>query len=134
MSDEKTLGAALVDRFVWKKVKHPKTWRPKEPGEEIVGYYGGKTLRNGTFGEYHVIVVHVPREGSFMVSGTQIVQLIDAASIREGWPIRIKWGGVLDLPGGKTLKQFEVQVAEGEPIEVEEMPRMAGFGQQQEAT
>lgn len=79
----------LRARYAWKKVEAPKTWRPSTNGEELTGFYGGKTLRNGQWGQYEVIVVHVPHRGTFMVSGTRVIQLVDAADIQTGWPIRI---------------------------------------------
>lgn len=118
----------LRSRYEWKQVEAPKTWRPKMIGEELVGFFGGKTLRNGQWGQYEVVLVHVPLRGSFMVSGTRINQLADASGIGVGWPIRIVWRGKVRLaeptPDGEVreMKQYDVFVAEGDPLSPEEMP------------
>ena len=71
------LAAELRDRFNWKQVEAPGLWRPDDIGEELIGYYGGRTLRTGPHGQYEVVIVHVPQQGAFMLSGTMIIQLID---------------------------------------------------------
>jgi hypothetical protein len=128
VTDNNTPRASDVRaRYEWRKVEAPKTWRPKAIGEELAGFYGGKTSRNGTFGQYEVVIVHIPRRGSFMISGTRILQLIDTSGIKLGWPIRIVWKGVIALPPppeDKTMKVFEVYVAEGDPVAPEELPRL----------
>lgn len=103
-------------RYKWKRVDAPKPWRPKDEGEELCGYYLGKTLRNGRFGQYEVALILVPARGTFMVSGTRVIQLIDAANIDVRWPIRIVWKGLIALSGDRSFKDFEVFVAQGEPL------------------
>lgn len=125
--DRSIIQAKLLARFEWKKVRAPQTWRPKEDGEELVGFYGGKTLKNGKFGQYEVVIVHVPTRGSYLVSGTSIIQLIDGACVRPGHPICIVWGGVKALTGDRTMKQFELRIAEGDPLEEELLPQLAGI-------
>lgn len=117
----------LREKYEWKKVEAPKTWRPKYNGEELVGFYGGRTIRSGSFGQYEVVIVHVPGRGSFMLSGTQLIQLIDAASADVGDPIRVVWGGYLKLGEAedgreKKMKQFTVFVVDGERLAPEDMP------------
>jgi len=116
----------LRERYEWKQVEAPKMWRPRMLGEELVGFFGGKSVRNGRFGQYEVVLVHVPRRGSFMVSGTRVSQLVDAAGVGEGWPVRIVWRGHVVLAGEeeRKMKLFDVFVAEGDPLSPEEMPRM----------
>ena len=116
MSDE------IRERFKWRKVAAPKTWRPEEAGQELVGYYGGRTLREGKYGQYEVILVHVPLEGSYTLSGTHLIQLVDASMIVLGHPIRIVWRGLVETTAGHQMKTFEVMVAEGEAVPVEAMP------------
>ena len=119
----------LKNRYEWKQVEKPKAWRAKAPGEELIGYYGGKTLRDGKFGQYEVAMIDVPHTGSFMVSGTEAIQLFDAAQIGIGWPVRVVWEGVQewgepDAAGKKkTVKKFKVFIAEGDPISPEYLPR-----------
>jgi len=133
MSDTKIPRDALLgnlkNRYEWKAVERPHTWRPTKEGEELIGFYGGKTLRDGQFGQYEVAMIHVPHEGSFMVSGTLAIRLFDAANIGVGWPVRVVWKGYKELEGEgsdgkkKKMKQFEVFIAEGDPIAPEYLPR-----------
>lgn len=118
---------AFVDRFGWRKVEAPKPWRPTELGEELFGYYGGRTLRNGMYGQYEVIIVHVPYKGAFMVSGVKVIQLVDAAMITRGHPIRITWKGLVDVgtDGKRPMKNFELLVAEDEEaLDEDQLPQI----------
>jgi hypothetical protein len=112
----------IRERFKWRKVVAPQTWRPSEVGQELVGYYGGRTLREGSFGQYEVVLVHVPLEGSYMLTGTQLIQLMDASMIVAGHPIRIVWQGLKETSAGHQMKMFDVLVAEGQVIPVEALP------------
>ncbi len=122
---------SILERYQWKEVHAPKSWYPKMPGTELVGFYGGRTTRNGSYGQYDVILVHVPVRGSFMVSGTKLMQLVDAAMIDIGHPIRIVWEGHQSLGKDpetgdeKRMKLFRVLVAEGDPIDVADLPRVS---------
>jgi len=116
------LAEHIRAQFKWRKVQAPKTWRPADVGEEVVGYYGGQTLKEGRYGQYSVALVHVPLGESVMLSGTKVIQLIDSSLIKPGHPIRIIWMGMKDLPNGHTMKDFEVHVAEGEAVPFEALP------------
>jgi hypothetical protein len=105
----------LRERFEWRKVELPKVWRP-EPGEELVGYFGNRTLRDGPHGQYEVVVVYIPKVGARMVSGTEAIQLVDSAMIKRGHPIRLKFLGREDIGNGRFKKKFSLMVAEGEPL------------------
>jgi hypothetical protein len=113
----------LRERYEWRKVETPKAWRPKELGEELLGFYGGKTSRSGPYGQYDLVLVHVPKRGSFLVSGTRVIQLIDAAGIEPGWPVRVVFRGVVQLDEQRRMKSFDVFVAEGDPVSPDELPR-----------
>ena len=102
----------MKDRYKWVAVKAPKTWHPKMPGEELVGFYGGRTLKSGMFGQYDVVLVHVPGQGAFILSGAVLIRYIDASMVSVGDPLRIVWRGVQDIGEGKTMKDFEVYTAE----------------------
>jgi hypothetical protein len=121
----------LRARYEWKKVEAPKRWNPRANGEELTGFYGGKTTRNGKFGQYDVVLVTVPRRGVFMISGTRIVQLADASGVDVGWPVRIVWRGTVKLDKSedgedRNMKMFDFFVAEGDPVSPEDMPRIKG--------
>lgn len=120
----------FVERYNWQKVHAPKAWKPRIVGEELVGFYGGRTLRNGKFGQYEVVLVHVPYRGTFMATGTELIQLLDSGLVCKGAPIRIIWRGLEDIgpdPDTKeprNKKRFELLVAEGDPIAEDELPEI----------
>lgn len=114
----------ILERFEWKKISAPRAWAPQVTGEELVGYYGGRTMRNGSFGQYEVVLVHVPVKGSLTISGIKIIQLLDAAMIRRGHPVRVIYKGHELLANGNTMRQFELFVAEGDPINEDELPQV----------
>lgn len=101
----------IKDRFTWKKIASAKAWRPKD-GEELVGYYAGRTLKNGSYGQYEVVLVHVPYEGMYTVSGTAIISLIDASRIEVDHPVKIVFVGKEKLEGEKHWKRFELYIAD----------------------
>jgi hypothetical protein len=111
----------LRKQYDWQKVKAPKTWYPKLPGEELIGYYGGRTLKNGRFGQYEVVVIHVPMKGAFLLTGTMLIQLLDAACCSPGDVVRIVWQGRKPLDGDREMKLYELYTAEeGTSVEVRE--------------
>jgi hypothetical protein len=123
-------SSSVRERYHWKEVHAPKTWYPKMPGAELVGFYGGRTTRTGYHGQYDVILVHVPAGGSYMVSGSKLMQLVDAAMLDIGHPIRVVWEGhqnVGTTASGeeKRMKLFRVLVAEGDPIDAADLPRVS---------
>lgn len=129
MSDETSGPGAdsILERYKWKKVLAPKTWLPKVPGTELVGFYAGRTMRQGSWGQYEVVLVLVPTKGAYMISGCQVIQLMDAAMVEAGHPVRIVYNGTQELTTqgvgeSRRMKLFEVFVAEGEPIDAMEMP------------
>lgn len=104
-------GAERLRQRVWKKVQAPKNWRP-EPGELLEGVYGGRTLRNGMYGQYEVILVRVPSEATtYMISGVKIIQLVDTALLRIGEDIRVHFVGDIKLGEDRTMRNFELYVA-----------------------
>jgi hypothetical protein len=61
-----------------------------------------------------VVVIAVPYKGTFTVSGTGLLNLVDSGMVTRGQAIRIFFGGYLDLGEGKQMKQFELYVGETE--------------------
>lgn len=114
----------IRERFKWRKVTSPRPWTPKEVGDRLVGYYGGRTVRTGKHGQYEVALVHVPLDGCYMLTGVRIIQLIDASMIGIGHPIQVIWQGLVDTAGGHQMKTFEVLVAEGDALPAEAMPEV----------
>lgn len=114
----------LLARYKWKKVEVPRAWHPRKVGEMLVGFYAGRTTRNGAYGQYDVILVLVPGEGAFMVSGVRLMQLVDASMTETGHPVQIIYQGEKDLGPEKdhTMKLFDFFVAEGEPVDASVMP------------
>ena len=103
---------ALADRYQWKKIKAPTTWQPRAIGAELVGFYGGRTMRKGIYGQYDVILVHVPKKRSYMVSGVRIIQLVDSAMLEPGDAIRIVFQGYKELSDDKRMRKFDLYVPE----------------------
>ena len=120
----KRFGSAAEMRaaFKWQRVEAPKPWKPKDVGEELVGYFGGRTLRNGNFGQYEVLLVLVPGKGAFTLSGTKIIQLADAAQLERGMPVLVKWFGEKETRAGNKMKDFDLLVPEGEALDADSLP------------
>lgn len=114
----------LREKYGWRKVEAPRIWRPLLPGDEIVGFFGGTTLRNGAYGQYHVVLVHVPHSGSFTVTGSALIRLIDTGMVAKGCPIRIIYQGTRVTENQHTEKQFELFIATGPAVAEEALPRM----------
>lgn len=96
----------------WRKIRAPKTWRPRDVGEELIGYYCGRTVRDGQWGQYETLIVVVPEVGAMMISGTKIIQLADIALLENGQLIRVKFCGRKLLDGDREMKDFELYVAD----------------------
>lgn len=114
--------AAIHARYKWRAIQPPRKWQPTEPGSELTGFYGGKTLRDGPHGQYYVCLVHVPLQGTFTASGTHLIQAVDAGMVPIGHPVRIVWQGYKETAAGHQMKVFEVMVAEGEALAEEALP------------
>lgn len=113
---EERIQSAILQKFTWRKVTAPKPWHPK-PGESIAGFYGGKSVKNGKFGQYQTIFVRIPGRGTVMVTGARIVQLIDAAMVEVGTPVHIAFQGKQDIGNDRTMNVFELNVADENAVE-----------------
>jgi len=100
----------------WRKVSAPKPWNPKEGGSELIGYYTGRSKRDGVHGQYEVLTVTVPYKGVFLVSGTILIQLADAAMLSRGDAVRIVFVERKQLDEERTMKVFELYVGEAEAL------------------
>lgn len=110
------IQSAILQKFTWRKVSAPKPWHPK-PGEEIAGFYGGRTVKNGKYGQYAAVFIRVPGRGALMVTGARIIQLLDAAMVEVGAPVHITFKGKQDIGDNKTMNVFELQVGDSNPLE-----------------
>lgn len=113
---------ALAERCGWKKVQAPIPWQPKKLGAELVGLYGGRTVRKGPFGQYDVIIMHVPKRRSYMVSGTRIIQLVDSAMLEPGDMIRVVFQGFMELADDKKMRLFDLYIPEERTHKDTEIP------------
>ena len=115
-------GHLIRERFQWRKVRTPIRWDPTSEGQELVGYYGGITRRDGKWGQYDCVLVHLPGQDSFFISGTKLVRLIHSSGVNVGHPIAIKWLGLVKTNSGKDMKDFELEVAQAPPVPVSALP------------
>lgn len=95
----------------WRKISSPSTWRPTD-GEELIGYYVGRTQYDGKFGPYEVLLVAVPYKGTFMISGTKLIQLADSAMLTRGDAVRVVFLGKVEISEKHEMKDFELYVGE----------------------
>lgn len=116
-------NAAKLKDMKWRKISAPKPWNPKESGAELIGYYAGRTKRDGVHGQYEVVTVLVPYKGAFMVSGTMLIQLADSAMLSRGDAVRIVFVERKQLDDDRHMKVFELYVGEGEALSEAEMPQ-----------
>lgn len=114
-------ASAKLKNVKWHKVSAPKPWNPKENGTELIGFYAGRTKRDGVHGQYEVVTVLVPYKGAFMVSGTVLIQLADAAMLTRGDAVRIVFVERKQLDNGHTMKVFELYVGETEALSEPEL-------------
>lgn len=115
-------NATKLRDMKWRKISAPRIWAPKEDGAELTGYYAGRTKRDGVHGQYEVVTVLVPYKGAFMISGTMVIQLADAAMLARGDAVRIVYKGRKQLDEDREMKLFELYVGEGEALSEADMP------------
>lgn len=104
-------SVSKLNNMKWRKITAPTPWHPKD-GDELIGYYGGRTKKDGRFGQYEVLLVYVPYKGAYTISGTGILQLADAAMISRGDALRIIFEGKKQLDEGHEKKLFALYVGE----------------------
>jgi len=114
-------ASAKLKDMKWRKVSAPKVWRPKD-GEELTGYYAGRTLRDGVHGQYEVATVLVPFKGAYLISGTMLIQLLDTAMLSRGDAVRVVFQGRKQLDDDRVIKLFELFVGEAPALTEVEMP------------
>ncbi len=90
----------------WKKVKGPTTWRP-EINDELVGCFGGRSLRNGSFGPYEIVILHTD-DRTYTVSGTVLLQLVESANPQLGDLLRVVYKGTKPTALQHDIKIFEL--------------------------
>ena len=112
---------AKLKQMKWRKIAAPQRWYP-HAGEELIGYYAGRTKRDGVHGQYEVVTVLVPYKGAFIISGTMLIQLADTAMLVRGDAVRVVFVGRKELSEGRSMKLFELYVGESEALAETEMP------------
>jgi hypothetical protein len=115
---EKPELKVVPEPITWRKLKRPKTWKPENSGEELVGYYLGQTIKDGRWGQYNVVMVAVPNTDGptttpYMASGSALIRAIDGGSVEVGMLVRIVYEGLKALDDDREMKLFEVYVGEG---------------------
>lgn len=118
----------LAHKLKWRRISLPTPWYPSVAGEELVGYYGGTTVRDGQFGQYQVIFISVPYKGTFVVSGTLLVQQAAIANLVRGQPVRLVFFGLKSIGENRMIKDIglyvsdEVHATDMPPMELELVP------------
>lgn len=95
----------VADGMRWKRVKAPRVWRPGE-GEVLIGIYRGRRPKIGQHGPYEVAMIETTELGSFTVSGSVVMGMLE--SVVEGTVVRIEYFGLKPGHGERTYKAFEV--------------------------
>ena len=118
---------ALRAKHAWREVPGTKVWRPAE-GEDLIGFFKGRRTKKGSFGPYEQIVLQVPYQGVFLISGTMLLNLVDGAALKEGDLVRIVYMGNQGLGYDETgkekkMKTFQLLVPEPQP----DQTKMADF-------
>lgn len=115
----------FVERYNWRKVEPPTAWKPTDDGDELAGYYAGRTSRNGKFGTYEAVLIAVPGGRLMMVSGIKAIQLFDAAvGLVLGAPVRVVWRGREETSSKRQVKLFELFVSDGDVVPQDLLPHV----------
>lgn len=82
----------MTEEKRWRKVEAPRTWRPKEKGEALVGIYAGSQKRVGPHGEYNAHFVRDEQYGeSWLLSGAKLDVLF--ISVQPGSRVQVIFNG-----------------------------------------
>lgn len=112
-------------RTVWAKITTPQPWRPTKPKEELIGYYAGRTKREGPFGQYDVIMVAVPNVGVLTAAGVKVIAAIDAGNVQLRTPIKLVFNGLRDVGRDRPMKDVDVFVDETFLTPITELPEIS---------
>lgn len=99
----------VADGKKWTRVKAPRVWRAGA-GEILIGVYRGRRPKSGQYGPYEVGLIETAELGSFTVSGSVVMSLLE--SVPEGAVVRIEFLGYRPCANSpdSTYKAFEVYV------------------------
>lgn len=108
--------AASSRGMKWKTLGSGNTWQPEKSGEQLTGNYIGSRATKTQYGKTYLHSIQVGKEtvdvwDSFAVA---VLRLLP-----KKCPVRITFKGVKKGKGGKTFKQFEVQVPESVKLKKE---------------
>lgn len=101
----------VADGLKWVRARGASAWRPREPGEVLVGVFEGMQMRNGEYGVYQIARVRT-EDGMRSVSGTVVTNLIADAVVEPGTVVRIVFNG--EKPGthpGWVYRDFALFLA-----------------------
>jgi len=104
----------------WKKIES-KMWKPENDGDSIEGVLINKEPKTEEIGAKYTVQ---NKEGTFLVWGSAVLD-DKMQQVGVGSEIRITFEGKKSLGKGKTLNQYEVEVAEkvtDAPVDVEDIP------------
>ena len=108
-SEAKAAPKNTMPKPQWVRVNMPQAWYPQKVGDTLVGTYGGRTLKKGENGQYEVILIRTAG-GVFTVTGVRVIQLIDGSGSDVGDPVKVVFLGLVELPNGRKMKNFDVFV------------------------
>lgn len=120
-----TTPATVTRAVTWTKVTAPRPWRPTKPGDELIGYYAGRTSRDGVFGQYDVAMVAVPGVGVVTVSGTKPLSAIEASGVQLRTPVKFVFNGMVDVGREHKMKDIDVFVDAAFLEPITELPEIA---------
>lgn len=109
----------------WVKVESPRSWRPTVIGQEIIAYYGGKTIYDGIYGNYEAALLHVPNVGTFYVTGVRLIRLLDTTCPIRGALIRVVWKGYKQLDEEREMKDYDLYISHGPALPPGSIPDIA---------
>ena len=111
MPDSNQSTVVTINGNQWRKVTRPKPWKPEDIGESIVGFWGGRTTRNGSYGTYEVLTLHT-EHGTFYVSGSVLMGLLDGAGVMtDSTRLRVVFLGLKPChEEDRRFKDFELFV------------------------
>lgn len=101
----------MSEKKRWRKVEAPKTWRPAEGGDELIGIYVGSTeIVGGQFGDYVARFIRDDNGETWRISGARVEQLF--VGVQNGARVKLIYNGSkpFQTTDGevRTMKDFDL--------------------------